>query len=233
MAPADPGRDTSMNLNIGYLKVDTTPGHIKKPGSRGGHIIGYRKGEPIYGKHIQQKIKPHVKPHVGNTHSGYLSDPTFGEHRSISFWKNPTINQVRNASTSARGFITPDGSFYLLQSKEHNVHRDLLAAMHSSGLVGKDEYANIQRFKNVPTWKPKNGISLVRVGGTDAFALGHSHLVEDMTNKQQKWMKELLTTAKKQSPGVSLLFRSIHDLKEDRQWAKGVKGALVKFHGTE
>lgn len=30
--------------------------HVKKPGSRGGHIIGYRKGEPIYGK-----AKPHVE----------------------------------------------------------------------------------------------------------------------------------------------------------------------------
>lgn len=35
-----------MNLSFSHLRIDA---HIKHPGSRGGHIIGYRKGEPIYG----------------------------------------------------------------------------------------------------------------------------------------------------------------------------------------
>lgn len=36
-----------VTLRITGLRIDT---HISKPGSRGGHIIGYRHGEPIYGK---------------------------------------------------------------------------------------------------------------------------------------------------------------------------------------
>ncbi len=34
-------------LDEADLRIDA---HVKKPGSRGGHIIGYRHGEPIYGK---------------------------------------------------------------------------------------------------------------------------------------------------------------------------------------
>lgn len=41
-----------MNLQITGLRIDA---HIKKPGSRGGKIIGYRKGEPIYGKKVTAK----------------------------------------------------------------------------------------------------------------------------------------------------------------------------------
>jgi DNA topoisomerase I len=45
-------------LNITGLRVDA---HISKPGSRGGHIVGYRAGEPIYGK----AARPAKKATVG------------------------------------------------------------------------------------------------------------------------------------------------------------------------
>lgn len=35
-----------MNLSFSHIRIDA---HITHPGSRGGHIVGYRKGEPIYG----------------------------------------------------------------------------------------------------------------------------------------------------------------------------------------
>ena len=49
-------------LDKADLRIDV---HVKKPGSRGGHIIGYRHGEPIYGK-FKPKIRVTKTKHVAS-----------------------------------------------------------------------------------------------------------------------------------------------------------------------
>jgi len=53
-----------MNLRFSHLRVDA---HVAKPGSRGGHIIGYRKGEPVYGKPGEKLPATRASELVGKT----------------------------------------------------------------------------------------------------------------------------------------------------------------------
>lgn len=61
-----------MNLRITGLKIDA---HVRKPGSRGGHIIGYRHGEPIYGKQ-QKQPSTGVASKISNTNNIVLQTKT-------------------------------------------------------------------------------------------------------------------------------------------------------------
>ena len=74
-------------LDEADLKIDV---HVKKPGSRGGHIIGYSpKGEPIYGhKPYGKRI---INPHKIKSESGKLVK----QHQDISK-VHVAVNPTRN-----------------------------------------------------------------------------------------------------------------------------------------
>lgn len=52
----------TLNLTIKRVHVDA---HVQHPGSRGGHIIGYKNGEPVYGKAGQRLTRAHANVLAG------------------------------------------------------------------------------------------------------------------------------------------------------------------------
>lgn len=202
-----------MELKINHLKVDV---HIKKPGSRGGHIIGYRAGEPIYGAKKPIFIR---KATVKTARSVRVSDP-IGKKVETIIHKNPSRDDLKkHIPPNVRAWLTPGGDMFVADNPGL-LHDNVMEAIQKAKFITKSEAADLvpsMEDRDSPLiTNPKHGVMLERVGDSAAFHLAETYLnLEELEVESMGSIKSAMRNARKKSKDIIFSTSRIRDIEAE------------------